>query len=916
MPTYPGTPGDDTTTGSESDDIINGEGGNDTLDGAGGNDVINGGDGNDILTGGTGSDTIYGGDGDDIANYDTFTGSTGVDYTDLGAGSDVVNVSGHAQVRLTFTSAEVGNGLATDGVTGTNQDGGLAVRLRAELNSGNLSSAVSRFDDEGITFVAAQGTTFDVRDLVSGAARGDYFEVVALGTSGDDVQTAIQGLRPYYFNGGAGNDTITGGSASDFLVGGAGDDILNGGGGSTSDTFLGGGGNDTLNHSLNTAGADFADLGAGSDVVNVSGAAQVRLTFTSAEVGNGLATDAGNLTNQDGGFAVRLQRENPAGGTVTTTSRFDDEGITFVAAAGSTFDVRDLVSGAQRGDQFGVVGLGTSGADTFTATAMARAHYYNGGAGNDVVTGGDVNDFLVGGAGDDSLSGGAGADSFIGGAGADSILGGGGVDTVIHDILTAGADTVDLGSGQDIVNVTGASQIRLTFTSAEVGNDAAADSNSMLNQDGGLAVRMQAEDVAGLTTGAASRIDDEGVTFVAGAGSTFDVRDLVSGAARGDYFNVVTLGGSGNDVQTAVLESSAYYFNGGGGADTITGGLASDFIVGGAGDDILTGGGGSTVDTFLGGGGNDTLNHNVDSAGGDFADLGAGADVVNVSGAKQIRLTFTSAEVGNGSAADSAILPNQDGGLGVRLQRENASGGTVVTTSRFDDEGITFVAAAGTTFDVRDLVSGTQRGDQFSVVSLGTSGGDTMTVSAGGRAHYFNGGAGNDLITGGASADFLVGGSGDDIMTGGLGADTFIGGLGADVFAYGELAESTTGTTDTILSFEIGIDKIDLRAVASSATIEIIEGSSYVRYGPDNAGLIIATGVILTQNDILVGGQDQAPSLTAKEGPLVLPAEFEDLATPAQPDAGDVGSGALSDSFDFGEPARGHSAMHHDWMLV
>ena len=41
---------------------------------------------------------------------------------------------------------------------------------------------------------------------------------------------------------------------------------------------------------------------------------------------------------------------------------------------------------------------------------------------------------------------------------------------------------------------------------------------------------------------------------------------------------------------------------------------------------------------------------------------------------------------------------------------------------RFDDEGITFKSASkGLTFDVRDLVAGTQRGDQFDVVSLGTS---------------------------------------------------------------------------------------------------------------------------------------------------------------------------------------------------
>ena len=50
------------------------------------------------------------------------------------------------------------------------------------------------------------------------------------------------------------------------------------------------------------------DLGDGDDVVLVkSSADQVRLTFTSAEVGNGVATDANTMANQDGGLAVRVQ---------------------------------------------------------------------------------------------------------------------------------------------------------------------------------------------------------------------------------------------------------------------------------------------------------------------------------------------------------------------------------------------------------------------------------------------------------------------------------------------------------------------------------------------------------------------------------------------------------------------------------
>ena len=168
-------------------------------------------------------------------------------YTvNLGAGSDDVLVSGRdTQVRLTFTSSEVGNGSATDSNTQTNQDGGLAVRFQAETVSGALTNLVNRFDDEGINFVGYNGITFDVRDLVSGAQRGNQFHEVQLGTSGRDKLFAVDTHKSIYINAGLGNDVLTGGRAADFLVGGGGNDDMLGGRGN--DSFIGGGGNDLLN---------------------------------------------------------------------------------------------------------------------------------------------------------------------------------------------------------------------------------------------------------------------------------------------------------------------------------------------------------------------------------------------------------------------------------------------------------------------------------------------------------------------------------------------------------------------------------------------------------------------------------------------------------------------------------------------
>ena len=409
------------------------------INGTPGPDVLAGGAEDDIITGGLGNDTITGGDGADTAIFNVST--DGADLVNLGAGLDKATISAAAagQVRLTFTSAEVGNNIANDAGALANQDGGLAVRMQLEAAGDTLVGDVSRWDDEGITFTAATaGLTFDVRDLVSGAARGDQFRTVSLGTNVGD--TFIGTADADYINAGAGNDTVSGGAGNDFLVGGAGNDLLDGGDGN--DSFIGGGGNDTITggagddtaiFNISTDGADSVNLGDGADKVTVSSAAggQIRLTFTSAEVGNNAANDAGTGANQDGGLAVRMQIENGSDVVTGDVSRFDDEGITFTAAtAGLTFDVRDLVSGAARGDQFRTVSLGTNLADTLTGTA--EADYINAGAGNDSVSGGAGSDFLVGGGGDDTLDGGDGNDSFIGGGGNDRIIGGAGDDVVIY----------------------------------------------------------------------------------------------------------------------------------------------------------------------------------------------------------------------------------------------------------------------------------------------------------------------------------------------------------------------------------------------------------------------------------------------------------------------------------------------------
>ena len=896
--------------GTELADFISAGAGNDTINGLGGDDVIDAGTGNDVVNGGYGDD--------DFIDYDLST--DGADSITGGAGLDGLSnltSTGATQIRLSFASGEVGNDNVNNATASTGGDysgtaaGGLAVRIQAESSTGALVGSIGRTDDEGMAFNAGAGTTFDVRDFVTGAQRGDQFNIVQLGTSGQDILDETDSDENYYINGGAGDDIITGGYGDDFLVGGGGLDTLTGGEGD--DSFIGGGGNDVMYgsagedlftgatvlnaaYNLATDGADSIDGGADFDTVNVSstGATQIRVSFVSGEVGNGSANNATASTAGDymgaaaGGLAVRLQAEDAMGALAITGSigRVDDEGVNFVAVTGTTFDVRDFVTGAMRGASFNEVTLGTIDADYIDESGPSTTNYYiNAGMGNDFITTGAGNDFLVGGAGLDTLTGGAGNDSFIGGGGNDVMFGGEGDDlftgaavmNASYNLASDGADSIDGGAGLDYVNVssTGATQIRVSFVSGEVGNNSAQNTTLSNMGDysgtaaGGLAVRLQAEDsVTGALsmTGSVGRVDDEGVIFNAVSGTTFDVRDFANGAQRGELFNTVVLGTSLGETLDAdtlgMLATDNYYINAGMGNDTVLGEAGNDFLVGGAGDDSLTGYGGS--DSFIGGTGADMIfggdgvdtvvAYNLATDGADAINLGAGVetlfDTVNVSstGATQIRVSFVSAEVGNGlvdnatASTAGAYSGTVAGGLAVRLEAEvgltdalSVTGATTPDGSigRTDDEGITFVAASGTTFDVRDFANGAARGNLFNEVTLGTSGDDNIDESASLTTNYYiNTGAGNDTIIGGGGNDFLVGNGGNDTLVGGAGNDSFIGGNGID---------NITGGT--------GGDNFNLAEVAPSADTII-----------QNLGDGIATMGFM---DAMMGGEGDVISLAA-----------------------------------------------------
>ena len=103
-----------------------------------------------------------------------------------------------------------------------------------------------------------------------------------------------------------------------------------------------------------------------------------------------------------------------------------------------------------------------------------------------------------------------------------------------------------------------------------------------------------------------------------------------------------------------------------------------------------------------------------------------------------------------------------------------------------------------------DSITGGQNNDYF----VGNSGNDTIS-----------GNNGDDTLIGGTGFDNLLGGAGADVLQGDNGDNQLRGGAGADVFVLAK----TNNTTDTILDFEDGIDKILLGSGASFSDLTIEE---------------------------------------------------------------------------------------------
>ena len=476
---------------------------------------------------------------------------------------------------------------------------------------------------------------------------------------------------------------------------------------------------------------------------------------------------------------------------------------------------------------------GTQGDDTLRGTTGSDVLSGLGGddillgyGGDDNLNGGDGDDTLDGGRGNDilgsSAAGGAGRDTFIGGAGNDTINSVDSPSNLFAGVIAPEADIVLAGTGDD--DVTGG---RLDMLDGGDGTDRLAINFGFNGPNTARAIGISV-DAAGVGS------TNDGTTFQNFEFLNFTLSDRNDRSNTGDIAASIDGQGGNDRITTGAADDVVF---GGAGNDTISSGAGNDTLGGGAGDDII-----------LGGAGNDTLTVNAQQDGSDTVDLGSGLDTVTVFGdvgfTGQVRLTFTSSEAGNGSPNESGTVAGQDGDLALRFQLEDENGALIGDVSRYDDEGITFIQGQqGLTFDVRDI-GGTERGDQFVGVSLGTSDDDTLSFFPPFRAndpYYYNAGQGNDTINAGEANDFLVGGSGNDLLFGNGGDDSFIGGTGNDTLVGG-------AGDDTLMGSD-GTDTVSYMFAPSAA--------AGMRINFDVSGDLITGGVVAGMGDAASQGTDQ-----------------------------------------------------------
>lgn len=797
-----------------------GLGGNDTIRVNAGRGLIDGGPGNDtVVNVSTYEDylTILGGSGDD-----TILVNAGLVTIDGGAGNDDIDGRGIVENYLLAGMTALG-GPGSDTIRGSDfadhlegNDGNDTLfggRGSDVLNGGaGRDSLTGGGDDDTFTADGADANWTGGKGIDTVYLEGSFktATVTNAAVTVNGKAIAATGLEYLTFVGTAQNDTLDASTFSGFVTisGLEGNDTIRG---SLGGSYIEGGeGNDKL---FGSAAVDYLSGGRGVDQITAGdGDDQITVDLEDTLVLPGAGFDF---------VAVEAFGQD----LVVTDTQLTSNGIVYVPP-----DAESI---------FYLYG-GTSGNDSFDASAYSQAVNYSGyegndlirtGSGGDYINPGDGNDTVFAGEGDDSVEDYSGADFIDVGDGTNYVFTYFGNDTVISG---SGDDYIDSGDGDDSISSGGGNDTVYSgngefggsnYVDAGPGNDSvtgSAGNDTIYGGDGNDVVL--GDNLYEAFAGNDEVHGGDGFdTVVGGGGSDALFGDGGSDNVNFELTDTAAQGGDGYDylglignVTVAVLTDTAFNldgtvfadhgaeefaFSGTEGDDTVdaagytgllgyAGGDGNDSIQSGGGNDLIYAGPGN--DTVRGGAGSDRLDggEGADSlegeAGTDFLFGGDGDSLLGGDDYDYLQATPLAVLIDGGADYDQVIVQGQPFGPTFSLtDTEWNNGGFLVPVTGIER----FSMYTGVS---DDTVDATGYSGYFILVDQGGS--NSIAVGPGGSdiGVYGNeafdqnasttviGGSGADTISVQLGNNWIEGGGGNDTITGGAGGDWIDGGADHD----------------------------------------------------------------------------------------------------------------------------------------
>lgn len=466
----------------------------------------------------------------------------------------------------------------------------------------------------------------------------------------------------------------------------------------------------------------------------------------------------------------------------------------------------------------------------------------DGRGGDDLIFGLGGNDRISGGEGEDHLFGGRGKDVIVGNKGDDNMSGGEGNDQLVWN-NGDGSDLMDGGEGRDEVQVNfdtdlvnddlqnkdvaefsvteagiqfarielndqterGLFQLDIRNTEKQETNFGGGDDAAVLRDDVLEQIKLDLDGGDGVDTLDLSQVS---------AGVNVNLRSgkLDDSKAR-NFENVI-----GTEFDDRIQgDNQDNEISGLGGIDTILGRGGDDRLIGGKGDDVVKGGNGDDALVWNNGDGSDLMDG---GRGEDLVQVNFDTDLVNDDLQNDDTAAFSVTNTGVQFARIELNDQTERGLFELDIRKtetlETNFGGGSDTAVIIDDvlDQIILDLDGGDGVDLLDFSQAEGAVD----VNLATGvikGASDATGEATDSAVNF------EDITGTDFDDVIVGNDGDNVIRGGSGNDIMSGGAGADTFLF--FADDVG--VDTILDFEVGVDRIEFASSSASVVMDDVMSS-------------------------------------------------------------------------------------------